>query len=157
MAQRVTFSDMLADVTHPILGFFIVLVIFSFPLGFIFDSAESFVKNHHQWSQHASVAGYISQFYENNFLNFINDIYRDVKNSNSLGKAWYVVVTFVGAFVYVIAIPLIILVVAATSKDRKNKQKQRIKVIKALAVILTMWIIPLLFMGGLLYMKFYFS
>lgn len=157
MARKESLSDMLADVVHPISGFFIVLVIFSFPLGFLFDSAESFVKNHHQWSQHSSIAGYIANFYENNFLNIINDIYRDVKNSNSLGKAKYVVVTFVVAFVYVFAIPMLILVSAATTKDRKNIQKQRIKVIKALAVIFTMWTMPLLFMGGLLYMKFYFS
>ena len=157
MAQRERYTEIIGDGILKVFPLVVVLTIFSIPLGFLFQCADSFVANHRQWSQDSSFAGYVASFYESYFLESIKSIHRDIKYANSLGKAKYVIITFVAALAYVIVIPTIILGSVAMSKSRKNIQKHKKNMIKAFAVVLAMWAIPLLFMGGLLYMEFYFS
>lgn len=157
MSQRESYTEIIGDGILKVFPLVVVLMVFSIPLGFLFQCVDSFVANHRQWSQDSSFAGYVASFYENYFLESIKSIHRDIKYANSLGKAKYVIITFVVALVYVIIIPTIILTVPIMSKSRKNIQKHKKNMIKAFAMVLTMWAIPLLFMGGLLYMEFYFS
>ena len=144
MKEKVSYIEI---VGHGIIETFpsiVALIIISLPVVFFYNYAGVFLINHYEWSQEPSIGGALARFYESNFLEIIKNINWKIRESGFFAKIGYIILAYFAMIIYMVIPPFFM---ALFTKNR---------FILGISTAF-FWSIPLLLMGGLIYMVEHFS
>ena len=144
MTEKVSYVETVGHGIVEIFPSIVALIIISLPVVFFYQYAGVFLINHYEWSQESSIGGVLARFYESNFLEIIKNINWKIRESGFFAKIGYIILTYLVMIIYMVIPPFF------TALFTKNR------LILGISTIL-FWAIPLLLMGGLIYMVEYFS